>query len=313
MTREPGAWSPEQELIHPDSSTRVRAPSSQLSAMHGTLTIAHLTLHEARRRKVLTAALLLGLAFLTVFGLGFHFINNELVREAAEGKGPPQQADFARNFIIMAGLYAANFLIVMTSVLMPVDTLSGEIGSGAIQTLVTKPIRRSEVVLGKWLGYLAILAGYVALMAGGVLLVARAISGFTPQGVHVGVPLMLLEGTLLMTVTVAGGTRLSTLANGVLGFGLYGVGFIGWWMEQAGTMLGNATTRSIGIVASLVVPSEALWGLAAYNMQPPMMRQLNLTPFSPASVPSALMVAWAVGYTLVVLLLAVWSFRRRSL
>jgi len=30
-------------------------------------------------------------------------------------------------------------------------------------------------------------------------------------------------------------------------------------------------------------------------------------------VPSALMVAWAVGYTLVVLLLAVWSFRRRSL
>jgi Cu-processing system permease protein len=281
--------------------------------MQGTLTIAHLTFHEARRRKVLTAALVLGLLFVAVFGLGFHFINLELVREAAEGHGRPEQANLARNFIVMAGLYAANFLIVMTSVLMPVDTLSGEIGSGAIQTLVTKPIRRSEVVLGKWLGYWAILVGYVALMAGGVLLVARLISGFTPPGVHIGIPLMLMEGTLLMTVTIAGGTRLSTLANGVLGFGLYGVGFIGWWMEQVGTMLGNATTRSIGIVASLLVPSEALWGLAAYSMQPPLMRQLNMTPFSPASVPSPLMVAWAGGYALALLLFALWSFRQRNL
>lgn len=281
--------------------------------MTGILTIAHLTFHEALRRRVLHAALVLGLAFLAVFGTGFYFVDQDLIREARTGRTLAGQTDLVRNFVVMAALYAGNFLIVMTAVLMPIDTLSGEIGSGAIQTLVTKPVPRSSVVLGKWLGFWTIVACYLAFIAGGVLLVARMISGFTPPGVAVGLPLMLLEGTLMLTVSIAGGTRLSTLANGVLCFGLFAVGFLGWWMEQIGTFLDNDTTRTLGILASLLVPSEALWGLAAFNMQPPLMRKLNMTPFSPASVPSPLMIYWAAGYAVTVLAFAVWSFRRRGL
>ena len=77
-------------------------------------------------------------------------------------------------------------------------------------------------------------------------------------------------------------------------FGLYGLAFIGGWMEQIGTFANNTTARYIGIAASLLVPSESLWQLAAHHMQPPIMRDLALTPFSPASVASPAMVAWAV-------------------
>ena len=63
----------------------------------------------------------------------------------------------------------------------------------------------------------------------------------------------------------------------------------------------------------MIVPSEALWQLAAYNMQPPLMREINLTPFSPASVPSDKMVWWAVLYIVVVLALALKEFGRRDL
>jgi Cu-processing system permease protein len=278
--------------------------------MSGVLTIAHLTFHEARRRKILLAALILGFAFLMVFTLGFHFVHGELSENA---RISTQQRQLMLTFVAMAGLYAANFLIVMTSVLTPVDTLSGEIASGAIQSLATKPVRRSAIVLGKWLGSWALILIYVTLLTGGVLVVVRAIGGFTPPNVLIGIPLILLEGTLLMTLSIAGGTRLSTLANGVMVFGFYGVAFIGGWMEQVGTLFGNASTRYIGIIASLLVPSEALWQLAAYTMQPPLMRDLHLTPFSPASVPSGSMVIWALAYTAVALLVAIRQFRTRNL
>src|SRR5437899_11421297 len=98
----------------------------------------------------------------------------------------------------LAGLYAVNVLTVMSSVLLPVDTLSGEIQSGVIQTLAAKPIRRAEIVLGKWLGHWLVMAGYLALLAGGVLAIVRVAGRFTPPGVTVGLPLMLLEGTVLL-------------------------------------------------------------------------------------------------------------------
>lgn len=278
--------------------------------MNGLLTIAHLTFHEARRRKILLAAFLLGIAFLAIFATGFYFIDQEL---SLERNMSGQQQKLVLNFVVMAGLYAVNFLTIMTAVLAPVDTVSGEIASGVIQTLATKPVRRWEILLGKWFAFWAVLMLYLALMAGGVLLVARLISGFTPPKVGIGLPLMFLEGTLLMTLSIAGGSRLSTVANGVMVLGLYGLAFLGGWMEQIGTFFGNSTVRYVGIVASLLMPSEALWQLAAYNMQPPLMRDVNLTPFSPASVPSGNMVIWAAGYTLVVLAVALWLFRKRDL
>jgi Cu-processing system permease protein len=278
--------------------------------MYGWLTMAHLTLHEARQRKVLFAMLILGLAFLSLFTTGFYFISRNVQTEHGMS---PQGRQLVLSNVVMAGFYAVNFLLVMTAVLTPVDTISGEIGSGVIQTLVTKPVRRSEILLGKWLGYWMILVIYLTLMTGGILLTVRVIGKFTPPDLKIGIPLMLLEGTLLLTLSIAGGTRLSTIANGVMVFGLYGLAFIGGWMEQIGTLLGNSTTRYIGILSSLVVPSESLWQLAAYRMQPPLMRDLHLTPFSPVSIPSSNMVVWAAIYTIVVLGVALRQFSQRNL
>lgn len=280
--------------------------------MRGILTISQLTIHEALRKRVLLAALILGLAFLVLFALGFYFMNREVILSP---RGPETTAErgLIYIFLTMAGLYAVNFLMVMMAALLPVDTLSGEIRSGAIQSLVTKPLRRSEILLGKWLGFWVILAGYLLMMGGGVLLIALVITNTIPPDTFIGIPLMLLEATLLLTLSIAGGTRLSTLANGVMVFGLFGLAFIGGWIEQIGALFQNETARNIGVIASLIVPSESLWQLAAYNMQPALMRDLNLTPFSPSSVPSSAMVVWAVGYTVLVLMWGLWSFRTRDL
>jgi ABC-type transport system involved in multi-copper enzyme maturation permease subunit len=280
-----------------------------MTTMRALLTITRLTVHEAARRRILLATFICGVAFIVLFGIGFHFIEADIRKQSVS----LIQRRMLLNFFMLAGLYAINFLTVMTAVLLPVDTLSGEIASGVMQTLASKPIRRSEIVLGKWLAYVLIVIGYLVAMTGGVLGVGYALSGVVPPRVTIGIPLMALEATLLTTLSILGGTRFATVTNGVVVFGLYGLAFIGSWVEQIGAHANNIAARNVGTVASLIMPSESMWQLAAHHMQPPLMADLHLTPFSPASVPSSAMVLWAVGYTLVALVAALQGFRRRPL
>src|SRR5512147_2968263 len=82
------------------------------------------------------------------------------------------------SFLLMAGMYVVNMLTAMMTVLTSVDTLSGEIASGTIHTLLSKPIRRWEIVLGKWLGFAGMLTLYLLLMAGGVMALIFLDSGY---------------------------------------------------------------------------------------------------------------------------------------
>jgi len=278
--------------------------------MNALFTIVHLTLHEAARRRILTATLIGALAFLILYGIGFHFVARHVHEEA--GLSVLRQR-MLLNFLTLAGLYATHFLTLMTAVLLPVDTLSGEIASGVAQTVASKPVRRSSIVLGKWLAFSLVAVLYFAIVSGGVLAIARTIGHFTPPGLVLGLPLMALEAVVFVSLSIAGGARLATVTNGILAFGLYGLAFIGSWVEQVGAFAGNHAAENVGTVASLIMPTEALWQRAAYFMQPSIMRDLHMTPFSPASLPSVAMVWWAAGYALAALLLGIQGFRKRAL
>jgi ABC-type transport system involved in multi-copper enzyme maturation permease subunit len=272
--------------------------------------VFQLTVLEARRRRILLATLACGVVFLAAFATGLHFVHKDLVRH---GNATLVQQRIVQTFFLMAGLYGVNFLTVLTAVLLPVDTLSGEIGSGVMQCVAAKPIRRTEIVLGKWLGHGAVLTAYLAFLVTGVLAIGAWTTGVTLSGTAVGLPLMWLEGLVFLTLSIAFGARFSTITNGILVFGLYGLAFIGNWTEQIGARTGNDAACTVGTAASLFMPTEALWQLAAWHMQPPLMRDVQLTPFSPASVPNANMVLWAGAYATVALVSAVMAFRRRDL
>src|SRR5688572_11136840 len=149
-----------------------------MKGMSAVWTIAHLTLREARRRRIVTAAVLCGAAFLAVFTTGVFFAYDELVRNNQGHSFVERQATLT--FLSVAGLYAANFLCVLFAVLLPVDTLSGEIDSGIMQTLASKPVRRADILLGKWIGHALVVGAYLLMLAGGVVLAVRIIGGFAP-------------------------------------------------------------------------------------------------------------------------------------
>jgi ABC-type transport system involved in multi-copper enzyme maturation permease subunit len=280
-----------------------------------TLVIARLTFKEAARRKILLAALILGIVFLIVFGLGFHFIVREMER-SPYGPGILEQNEIS-GFLYTAGLYVVNFLTVMMTVLTSVDTLSGEIQSGTVHTLLAKPVRRREIVLGKWLGFAGMISLYLLLMAGGITLFIYLRSDYLARNPFQAISMIWLNALLMLSITLFGGTFLSTLANGVLVFGLFGVAFIGGWIEQIGGFFPEFNARvsatNIGILTSLLMPSEALWKRAAYEVQSPLSSALGFSPFVANSIPSPLMIVYAGFYLLVILFFAVYVFKRRDL
>jgi ABC-type transport system involved in multi-copper enzyme maturation permease subunit len=217
------------------------------------------------------------------------------------------------NMLLLAGLYAVTFLSIAMGALLGADTLAGEINSGAIQSIVSKPIRRADVVLGKWLGFACLLALYIGLLAGGTFLSVLAQSGYSAPHFLAGLGLIYLESLVIMTVSILCSSALSALATGGIVFGLYGLGFIGGWVEQFGSILQSPTAVRVGIITSLIIPSESLWRRASYEMQSPISSLLGMSPFGTTSVPSLIMIVYAVIYLGLCLFLAVRVFQRRDL
>lgn len=274
--------------------------------------MTRLTFAEATRRKIVWIAIGLGLLFLAVFAYGFQLIRSNYLHEVKE----PSQYILTElaNFFSLAGLYAVNFLTAIMSIVASVDTLAGEINSGTMQTLVTKPVHRWQILVGKWLGYLCMMTFYLGLMTGGVMLALFWISGYTVPGALQGFGLMWLSSAILLCLSFLGGTRLSTLANGVMVLGLYGVAFVGGWVEQIGALFNSQGAVNIGIISSLIVPSEAVWRRASFEMQSSSGGFLSAgLPFGASSVPSPAMLIYAGVYMAIVLALAIRRFQKRDL
>jgi Cu-processing system permease protein len=271
--------------------------------------IARVTFREAARRKILWTALLAAAAFLALFATGMHY----QVKDFRFAKVPPVIRYQILSSILQVGFYAIDLLAVLMTVLTSVDSISGEIASSTIHAVATKPIHRWQLLLGKWLGFAAMVAFYVALVFAGAVSVGYFIGGIRPHGALSGASLVYFECLLVLTSTFLFGTWFSTLTNGVIVLGLHGIAFIGGWLEQIGSVTQSERLVTLGILSSVLMPSEAIWRRASYVMQSSIARTLDFSPFATRSAPSVTMMVYAITYVLVMLALALHRFQQRDL
>jgi ABC-type transport system involved in multi-copper enzyme maturation permease subunit len=282
-----------------------------------TLTIARFTIQEAISRRLILAGALLSLAFLGLFALGFTLI----YRNDSELSGPLSDAQARAMFgtvMSVLGLYAVNFLASFLALFLSVGAISGEIDSGALHAVLARPLRRTEFVVGRWLAYAGLIGVYVGLMAGSLLFSAWLISGYaTPDPLRATL-LMMLAAVVLLTISLFGSTVLSTLANGVVVFSLFGLAWLAGIIELIGGALSNEAMLNIGTAVSLLIPSDAIWrGASYYVLSPLYLAGLRTVgdgiPFVGTSPPATALVVWALLYPLAVLGGAVLTFSRRDL
>lgn len=271
--------------------------------------MARMTLREAARRRILWTALIAALLLLLVFAVALRL---QVVEFQSRAMSPFLRYQ-VENGMLMVGLYTCDLLAVVMTILTSIDTLAGEISSGTIHAVATKPIARWQILSGKFLGFVGMSTAFVILTFGGTVAVAHALTGVLPEHPLRGVLLMAFECVLALSVTFVLGTWFSTLTSGVLALGLQGVAFMGGWLEQVSGFSQSAHIVTLGVVTSLIMPSESLWRRAAYEMQTPLAGSLSFSPFANTSIPSMTAVAYAGAYLCIVFATAVYHFNRRDL
>lgn len=281
-----------------------------------TFLIARLTLQEAVRRKLVWAVLLLSAVFLGLYLFGFHLLVSDLDEFNRQRGGVPQQAvprDVQLSVMVMLGLWTVNFLAGVMTIFASVGAISSEIEAGTLHVLIPKPLARWEIIAGKYLGFLVMIAIYVSLMVVSVVVIAKLVADYTPPNILPALALMILVAAILLSLTMFGSTIFSTMANGVIVFMLYGMALTGGLVEQIGTSIDNDTMVRIGIATSIVVPSDSMWKLASYLVQSSL--AISFTgpnPFGTTTPPSDFAVRYAIGYCIVVTLASMIVFHRRD-
>lgn len=284
------------------------------------LVIARLTLREALRRRMIWLVLGLSLVFAVVYFWGFTQVRAEFLREAANrppGRGNAGQIltfDLVATIMVGLGFYTINFLAGVMTIFASVGTIAGEIESGTFQAIVPKPLARWEIVVGKFLGFAAMIVIYIAIMAAAVLGTARIVADYTPANFVQGSLLVMLVSLILLALTIFGSTILQTMANGVVVFMLYGGALLGGLLETLGSVLNIHSLINTGVIVSLILPSDVIWKLASSILQPNSnLRFDSPIPIAVSTPPSNAMVVYAIGYVIVLLGAAVFSFSRRDL
>jgi ABC-type transport system involved in multi-copper enzyme maturation permease subunit len=274
------------------------------------LSIAALTFREVVRRRILLVTIALAAAFLTLYGIGVHYGYRDMSRDAGT-----MSALIAPVFLSL-GLYFGSFIIAFLAVMAAVGSVSGEIENGIIYAIVPSPVRRADIILGKFIGYSLMLSVFASVFYVAVLLIVRFNTGLAAPVKADAIALFCLQPVVLLAVTMFGTTFLSTLANGIACFMLYAVGVVGGMLEQIGTLVNSQVLSDIGIVSSLLMPADALYRKIVFTLLSTpggSMSYMMLGPFGSYSEPSVWMLFYTGLYILLFLALAVKIFSRKDI
>lgn len=279
------------------------------------LTIARITLVEASRRRLLLAMALLTLAVIALTGWGFSL----LPRQPGITPGQVRSAAYVLT-VLVAFMFSG--VLALGSTLVASPTIAGDIESGVILSIVPRPIRRSEIVMGKWLGLTCLVIAYAA-MSGVLELVAIKLgTGYAPPNPAGAIVFVAAEGIVLMTLTLLLSTRMAPMTAGIIALVLFFVAWIGGIALGIGQALGNDTIANMGVASRLLLPTDGLWHGAIFSLEPDFVlhgvefaggRAASSNPFfATASQPVAYL-GWVVAWVAGLLGLATWSFARRDL
>ncbi|NLV21017.1 MAG: ABC transporter permease subunit [Syntrophomonadaceae bacterium] len=274
--------------------------------------IIQLTLKEIMNKRILHMGVIMTLLYLLLYGFAVHYSAKNIAMSSME-------AWFAQQIgyqMLTMGWYISTFLCGALAVLTGAGSLASEIESGTILGLASKPVSRRAIVGGKFLAYTIVTAVYSAVLLGAVALLTGYFFKLQvdPIALLSGIGLFMLFPVILLALAHLGSARFSTLATGVVTFMLFALAIIGGFIEQIGAMMENASMINIGVVSSLVIPSDAIYRLAVSVAVGPMGKSsiASFGPFGAASTPSTVMLIYALVYIIIILALAFRFFGKRD-
>jgi ABC-type transport system involved in multi-copper enzyme maturation permease subunit len=281
----------------------------------GIATIARLSLFEALRRRLLWA--LVGLTTLLAIVTAWAF---QRLLEASPL--PPEETQLAVSQLLVLVAFMFSFVLAMTAVFVGSPAIAGDVESGEALAILARPIRRADVVLGRWLGFGIVVVAYAVLAGLGEIGAVALTTGYLPPHPLLAAGYVALEGLVLLTLAVLLSTRLGVITGGAIAVVLYGINWVMGVVGAAGAILGNDAIRTAGTLSRLIMPTDVAWRGAIASLEPPaaLLSSLGrgstifaINPFYADAAPPADQLVYTGAWIVVGLALAIALFSRREL
>jgi Cu-processing system permease protein len=277
--------------------------------------IAGYALREALRRRVFAVVLVLTLVFLFLYWLGTRYLFDHL-----EGVIPPAGVD-ARTLVgstlLGLAMFATLFLGVVLAIFLTLGVVRGDAERGLLQPLVVRPVTRGTLVAARLLGAASVCIPYVFIVYIVAVAITRANGDWTPD--HTILPgLELAFGVVIVAaISIVGSVFLTTTANGIAVFMVFGAGLVGGLLGQIGRGLNSHKLERIATITSWAAPFEALYQDALHNITSETTGLtrfvVQLGPFGGGREGGPWLGLWAVAFLVLCMVFATAAFTRSDL
>ena len=277
-------------------------------------------LRESLRRRVFVVVLVLTAAFVGLYWLGANHAF-DTVDEAQ----PPRAAVLAgidtRTLtgatLFGLSMFGTLFLGAVLAAFLTLGVVRGDAERGLLQPLVVRPIGRGVLLLGRFAAAAAVCAVYVLAVFGANLWITWSAGGWRPD--RIAEPALQLAGAVFViaALSLLGSVFLSSTANGIAVFMLFGAGLVAGLLGQIGEVLDSDTLTRVAEISSWVLPFEALYqdALEAITADTTGFTEfaLQLGPFGGAQAAGPFLWPWTLAYLALVGGGAFWAFARKDL
>jgi len=282
------------------------------------LTIAGLTVAEAVRRRivwVLAGLTLLSVA-LTTWGV------ERLVSLARSGGTTDLEIYVGVSQVLILVAFMFSFVLAMTAAFLGAPAIAADLESGVAHAIVARPIRRADLVIGRWLGLVVVVVLYAA--ASGLLEIGAVgiVSGYAPPQPILAVAFLSAQAVVLLTLSLLLSTRLPAIAAGAICVAAFGLGWMAGVFAGIGRFFDAGPLVAAAEASRWLLPSDGLWRGAIYGLEPPAVVLVAVgrggpaaeaNPFFATTLPPGDFLVWSLLWIAIVLALAVFSFARRDL
>jgi ABC-type transport system involved in multi-copper enzyme maturation permease subunit len=282
------------------------------------IVIARLTVRELVRRRVVWVLALLSIVSVVLIGWGLE----RLVTLAREDGVEEVRIRVGVSQVLILIAFMFSFVLAMTAAFVGAPAIGGDLESGVALAMLARPIRRTEMLLGRWLGSACVVVAYTVMSGLLAIAVAFVISGYGPPEPGLAVAFLAGQALVLLTLTLALGSVLPSIAAGAIAVVAFGLGWMAGVMAGVGAVLGVELLGGVAEVSRWILPSDGLWRGVVYGLEPPFVVLLaagrapdiaDANPFYASAPPPIAFVVWSVAWVAIVLGVTAWRFERRDL
>ena len=267
------------------------------------LTIAALTLKEARRKRVVWALFGLTVILVALSGWGFAKLNDAAT--SSVGTLTSGEARLVTSQLLNLVMFGMSLLVALGTAFLAGPTLGGELDTGIAHSTLARPIRRSWFLAGKWLGLATFGAVYIALAGLAQFTVVRITADYWPPQPAVALALLALQTIVLLTLALFLSSAISPLASGIVAVGLFGSAWVAGVVGGIGAALDNDAVARVGTVSRMLLPTDGLWRGAMNAIQDPSAiaefgRKAIAFPFLSTEAVTGAYLIWVVAWIAIV-------------